>query len=305
MKGIRIPPRFPGIRSCSRAAAIYACLLCLQGCAVLQPDTALVSPFVPADLVAASADECLSTPAFRDGRATRVTDPATADRVVIDPDAIELFNWNIGKGGRAKWAAELARLAGEADIVTLQEAPLSNPGWAAAKDERVHAFAPGYATRQSSTGVMTVSAARPLRQCNLSSREPLIRSPKATLITEYALLGRDQTLLVVNIHAINFAPGLRAFERQLGMAADVVARHDGPVIVAGDFNTWRPARQKHVDERLDALELRPVAFAVDRRKRFFGQALDHVYVRGLYVVTATSYASRASDHNPMRVRLSM
>ena len=63
---------------------------------------------------------------------------------------------------------------------------------------------------------MTVSTAVPLVQCNLSAREPLLRTPKATLVTEYALAGRQDTLLVINIHAVNFTLGLGAFEAQLG-----------------------------------------------------------------------------------------
>jgi len=223
----------------------------------------------------------------------------------IDPSAIELVNWNVQKGRHADWAAEFKAFSRAADIATLQEAPLNHSAWKAAEVSHAFAFAPGYETRRSPTGVMTLSETAPLRQCNLKSREPLLRSAKATLVTEYALLGLAETLLVVNIHSINFAPGLDAFRAQLAIALRVVEQHDGPVIFAGDFNTWRPARRRHVDRQLMLLSLEPVGFAVDRRKRFLGQALDHVYVRGLRVSTATSYATRVSDHGPMRVRLVM
>jgi endonuclease/exonuclease/phosphatase (EEP) superfamily protein YafD len=47
-----------------------------------------------------------------------------------------------------------------------------------------------------------------------------------------------------------------------------------------------------------------VEFDDDERKRVFGKPLDHVYVRGLDVRSATTHAIDTSDHNPMRVWLS-
>ena len=39
-------------------------------------------------------------------------------------------------------------------------------------------------------------------------------------------------------------------------------------------------------------------------KYLLGKPLDHVYVRGLKVIDATTIATQASDHNPMQVWLS-
>ena len=44
-------------------------------------------------------------------------------------------------------------------------------------------------------------------------------------------------------------------------------------------------------------------YDVDHRKRAFGQALDHIYVRGLQPIEATTRQVASSDHNPMSVRL--
>ena len=51
-------------------------------------------------------------------------------------------------------------------------------------------------------------------------------------------------------------------------------------------------------------KLQAVAFRLDVRKRFLGRPLDHVYVRGLKVIDATTVQTKASDHNPMQVWLS-
>ena len=41
----------------------------------------------------------------------------------------------------------------------------------------------------------------------------------------------------------------------------------------------------------------------DHRKLAFGKPLDHIYVRGLQVIDATTFRVDSSDHNPMLVRL--
>ena len=269
--------------------------LVVPGCAGLPQAAVAVDPVAPVHALAHDADSCEIGPESTGAKASES----------LDPYWIELLNWNIEKGGSADWGSELYELGVHADVLTLQEAPLVNPGWEDHVVETFHAFAPGYSTRRSPTGVMTVSTAVPLVQCNLSAREPWLRTPKATLVTEYALSGRYETLLVINIHAVNFTLGLQAFEAQLGAAADILERHDGPVIFAGDFNTWRQSRLTHLEVLIDSHGLAAVEFEDDDRKRFLGHPLDHVYVRGLEVVAAETHETRASDHNPMRVWLSI
>jgi len=150
--------------------------------------------------------------------------------------------------------------------------------------------------------VMTVSAAKPLTQCNLVSIEPWIRSPKATVITEYGLTNTDQTLLVVNIHALNFTFGVRDFRQQLRQAQSVLTHHAGPILLSGDFNTWHWRRSEIMIEMTDGLGLEKLAYDVDHRKRFFGQPLDQIYVRGLEVLEATTREVDSSDHSPMSAR---
>lgn len=267
----------------------------LGACAVQQADVARVTPAEPLHALYSDVDDC--------SLGARTTRPATAS--ALDPTAIDVVNWNVKKGSRAGWAGEFSSLSRTADVVTLQEAPLVHPGWAERPAERFHAFAPGFRTRRTPTGVMTISTSVPLVQCSMSVREPWLRSPKAVVATEYEVAGRSATLLVVNAHAVNFTVTLAAFERQLGKISRVLAQHDGAVILAGDFNTWRRARQSRLDELASGFGLRPIAFADDRRTRFLGLPLDHIYVRDLEVVRSESLESAASDHNPMRVRLAM
>jgi endonuclease/exonuclease/phosphatase family metal-dependent hydrolase len=112
-----------------------------------------------------------------------------------------------------------------------------------------------------------------------------------------------ETLLVINIHGINFTFGVDELEKQFLQARAVIDAHDGPVLFSGDFNTWRGQRTKVLDEMLAELGLTALEYDVDHRKRFLGEALDHIYVRGLYSEHATTLDSKASDHNPMAVHL--
>lgn len=218
---------------------------------------------------------------------------------------IQVLNWNIAKGRHSGWESDLAHLAHEADLVVIQEAKLEYDIPQLIGAESCWTFAPGFTRPDHSTGVMTLSRARTVNHKRHSHREPWIRLPKAALTSEYRLLGMEETLLVANIHAINFTAGIRSFRKQLEGVFDELAAHDGPIICSGDFNTWRRKRLSIVDHAIDQLELLPVRFTSDNRKQAFGMALDHMFVRGLRKKTAAVRPVCSSDHNPMTVTLSV
>ncbi len=241
------------------------------------------------------------------------TDPDSCSRQLVgsnpsqydelDSRDIRIVNWNIQKGRDPQWMADLATFTGEADVMIFQEASLNSTAWDIVATHHYRSFAPGHRTSRSVTGVITLSAAEPLTQCNLVSIEPWLRTPKATMITEYGLTDTDQTLLVVNIHAINFTLGTADFQEQIRRALSVIDEHLGPILLSGDFNTWHRRRSKILHEMAESLGLAKLDYDEDHRKRAFGQPLDHVYVRGLQVIEATTTRVRSSDHNPISVRL--
>ncbi|MGI9202499.1 MAG: endonuclease/exonuclease/phosphatase family protein [Woeseiaceae bacterium] len=221
----------------------------------------------------------------------------------LDSENIRLLNWNIRKGGDPNWTIDLADFQGDPDLMFFQEASLGSSAWGVVTDDLYHSFSPGYRSRRSLTGVMTVSTAKPLTQCNFVTVEPWIRTPKATVITEYGLTETNQTLLVVNIHAVNFTFGTRGFQEQIRQAQSVLDDHAGPILLSGDFNTWRRRRSEILVEITDSLGLETIQYDEDNRKRVFGQPLDHIYVRGLEVLEATTRNVTSSDHNPMSARV--
>jgi endonuclease/exonuclease/phosphatase (EEP) superfamily protein YafD len=134
------------------------------------------------------------------------------------------------------------------------------------------------------------------------SIEPWLRSAKATVITEYGMADTDQTLLVANIHALNFTFGLHDFHEQIRRVQSVMTNHSGPILLSGDFNTWHWRRSASVNQITDSLNLEVLSYDEDHRKRFLGQPLDHIYIRGLEVLQATTQDVDSSDHNPMSAR---
>ena len=217
----------------------------------------------------------------------------------LDPENIGLFVWNIHKNEHADALDDLASMAGDMDLVLLQEASLAHLPHDRLNQADYWSFAPGYRTVEALTGVMTISSVEPLTHCFMRHQEPWLRSPKAISVTEFALLGTQQTLAVVNIHGVNFTIGVSAFEQQLEKIRTVIANHDGPVIIAGDFNTWNDKRVERVNRLSAQLGMTELAFAVDNRVTPFSHTLDRVLVRGLQVIDATTEVVDSSDHNPL------
>jgi endonuclease/exonuclease/phosphatase (EEP) superfamily protein YafD len=223
----------------------------------------------------------------------------------LDGSAIRLLNWNIQKERQLIWDEEFQSRTSQTDLVLMQEASLRHDTIEGIDSSKHWSFAPGYTLDGEITGVMTLSRSRPLTQCSFVTLEPLLRTPKATSVTEYALSGSDETLVVVNIHAVNFSWGTGAFREQFAQVQDVLKDHEGPIILSGDFNTWRKRRIEIVDEIAASLSLESVTFGYDQRVRIFGNVLDHIFVRGLSPVDADTEVVKTSDHNPMSVTLKL
>jgi len=226
-------------------------------------------------------------------------------QATLDPDKIDVFVWNIHKNQHPNALGDLIDMAGDMDLVLLQEASLAHSPDGRLQNAAYWSFAPGFRTAESLTGVMTISTVQPLAHCFILVQEPWLRTPKAISITEFALSGSDETLVVVNIHGVNFTIGVSDFERQLEDIHIVIENHDGPVIVAGDFNTWNNRRVERLDHLSDQLGMTELIFAVDNRVTPFFHTVDRVLVRGLRVIDATTHVVDSSDHNPLAVTLAL
>jgi endonuclease/exonuclease/phosphatase (EEP) superfamily protein YafD len=220
----------------------------------------------------------------------------------LQPQKLKVFIWNSYKGKMEGWLDDFFDLSDEHDIVLLQEAYLDddlltfleNSDWS-------WNTATTFRYRKIETGVLTASWVIPDLHCSFQIVEPWIRTPKAVLISRYGLSGTDEKLVVANVHLINFTLNLKAYKDQLDRLKSVLEHHDGPLIIAGDFNTWSEKRSRLVLELMDELHLQPVTFKKDERSMVLGNRVDHVFYRELAVSAAEGIDTKTSDHNPMSV----
>jgi endonuclease/exonuclease/phosphatase (EEP) superfamily protein YafD len=239
---------------------------------------------------------------------------------VLDPRReLVIVSWNVHKGLDPRVPAELAALVRDehVDVFALQEArpELQLPeGFAGHHAQSYRSVGTG--VRE---GVLTVATADPLEALRLRSprRELFVLTPKAALISRFATLS-GEPLTVLNVHGLNFDPGGHLLDGQLIDLAQRASHYDGPMIVAGDFNTWNAPRLQAVRElaeRLRLVEVEP-SDGMGRKGRFgnasFERALrldrrlhlDRIYVRGFQRVSARWLERcQASDHVPLLAKL--
>jgi endonuclease/exonuclease/phosphatase (EEP) superfamily protein YafD len=231
-----------------------------------------------------------------------VVHEAAAD--ALDPAAIRILTWNLHKQDNAGWQHDLSAFVAHNDIVLLQEAVLDPALRGVVEGGGMRwVMASSFLFGQRDIGVVSAARKAPLASCTLRAQEPLIRLPKSAVITWFRLRGSDATLAVVNVHAINFALTLRGYRAQLFALADALAAHRGPIVFAGDLNTWTAARGEVMRDVAARLALQEVRLREDRRSLFLGKQLDHIYVRGLMLVDAEAIPVHSSDHNPVRATL--
>jgi len=222
---------------------------------------------------------------------------------VVDNSArLDLLVWNIYKQNKPNWKEQLAKLSQGKQLVLLQEASMtseltewiSEQGWFGSQVDAFKAF-------DTSAGVLNLSLTTPSKACAYTELEPWLRLPKSALYALYPLSSGER-LAVVNIHAINFTYGTAEYHRQLSALTKELAKHQGPIIVAGDFNSWSEERFSVMSKALASLGLQEVAYQPDHRTQFVtGLPLDHVFYRGLVLEKAEASISDASDHNPILV----
>lgn len=220
----------------------------------------------------------------------------------LDPLGFTVVNWNTCKGKRTGWDRDLVQLILPGDVILLQEGHLTSQ---LCDLLRAHDFnldlATAFTWNDAETGVLTAARIKPDFLCSFREKEPISSIPKTVLITRYPIAGTDMSLLVANVHMVNFSIELSAYRRQLEKTEQILARHRGPVILSGDLNTWNKKRMAAVSDIAARLNMQQVNFTDDHRSIFMGRPVDHIYYRGLIPVASTTTRVTSSDHNPMQV----
>jgi len=150
-------------------------------------------------------------------------------------------------------------------------------------------------------GVLTASTAesKSSRAYLSKSRESLIGPHKSLMLSQFSFADGSE-LLVLNLHAINFREN-QSYAREVDLFLEYLRDYDGPLIVAGDFNSWNRERQLKIAKGRKALSLKSVPFRQKQKiKSFMGYTLDFIFYRGLELLDSEVVDGQGlSDHNPL------
>jgi len=220
----------------------------------------------------------------------------------LDSEGFTLVTWNLQKSQKEGWIEDLSSLTAGADIVLLQEALLSTDlSRLLAGTDKHWDLAPAFVYRNDPVGVLTASKITPLIRCMLRIQEPMLKVPKSILMTHYLFEGGSPHLVVVNLHGINFSLETVSY-RNLWLSLEMIlVPYAGPLIIAGDFNTWSKARLTIVEQTMARLGLKAISFTEGSPTTFFGNTLDHIYYRDLIPLVTNVPQVQSSDHFPLQV----
>lgn len=228
---------------------------------------------------------------------------------------IKAFIWNIKKAGLSHWQTEFERFGKNQDLILLQEAyqterfvstTRSFPGvrW----DMGISFLYRRY--NDQATGTMIGSVVEPTEVTvkHTPDLEPVVNTPKAMTFAKYPVENKQDELLVISVHGINIT-SFGSFKRHMAQAENIITKHNGPILFAGDFNTRTKARTKHLMDLISKYGFKTVEFKNGHHRmrwKFTNNYLDHSFVRGLSVKTAEVVGeSNGSDHKPMFVEFSV
>jgi len=232
--------------------------------------------------------------------------PVMSEHIVsnrgLDPERINFLTWNIYKGNGEGWQKDLAKFAKNHDVMAIQEATLDQEFTGLLESNDFNwIMNSAFQLNGTTAGVMTVAHLNAVYSCGMKVKEPIMRIPKSTLVSYYDIEGSDEKLLVANIHGINFTLGTSVYHEQLEQLYDAVKGHHGPMIIAGDFNSWSDDRMLEVTHLVKRLSLSQIEYQINNKTHVFGKAIDHVFYRQLEPVSNHVWDVSSSDHNPVSV----
>lgn len=132
-----------------------------------------------------------------------------------------------------------------------------------------------------------------------SHREGMIRTRKSAICSSYSLSNGD-TILMLNLHAINFRE-TSVYCKEIERIFESVRHHRGPMIVAGDFNSWNKERMGFVMRKAEEMGLQQAEPECSHLIKCFREhRLDHIFFRGLRLSQSRVVdVGKLSDHNAL------
>lgn len=216
----------------------------------------------------------------------------------LNSTKLSILAWNIYKGRKSEFKKSFAALSKNRDLIMLSEATTGSPVVDSAKlpGYEWHLAASFNMKNDIATGTALGSQARPhnVHFYRTKDIEPFVKSPKATVLAEYAVPGSAKRLLAISIHGINWG-GDEALKRQLNIILPDLKAHNGPIVFAGDFNTKNPSRVALTKRILAQAGLKQAPWENPTKKK----QLDDAFTRGMTVKRARlihDYTDKGSDH---------
>jgi endonuclease/exonuclease/phosphatase (EEP) superfamily protein YafD len=222
------------------------------------------------------------------------------------PREFRVLVWNMFKGQKPGWGRDFQELMEGCHMALLQEAFFNSRSQSTFLEcgayEWVMAKSFTYGPERTATGVKTGCIASAQDKIHrLSPKKEFFLTPKAMLATAYKIEGAEKLLLVFNFHALNLV-SIESFSRHIAQIEEIAGQHDGPMILAGDFNTWTREKALRLRELAAGFGLEEVVFERRARFRHFGQHLDYVFYRGLELTAKEVRTDiKSSDHYPLCV----
>ena len=233
-----------------------------------------------------------------------------ASKAVMGPN-IEVLLWNVYKCKKKGWPIDFTTLINNKDLIILQEAIINSPFDSYFTKSALHQWIMARSFKDIKTnietGVKTGSTVAAQKHYFSASEysEPISKTKKMLLATLYPLNITGQSLLVVNSHLINFV-SFKKFKAHLDQVFNTLEHHDGPILLAGDFNTWNKKRLKYFNVLAISFSLIEVQMIRQPRLNHLFKHLDHIYCRGLTVIDAHVHTEiQTSDHYPISLSLNI
>lgn len=216
----------------------------------------------------------------------------------------QILVWNIYGGSKDGFQSDASNLMTHADIAIFQEANLASElsdflkqtdfGWQ---------HATSFKWGKKKMGVATGSQTRPTKITPLKSlhREVGFTSRKTSLALYFNIQGEAHQLLILNTHSINFQT-TGVYQKELDHILRLVKNHQGPVILAGDFNSWNLERYQYLIEQTNLHGLDQIKFQKSPTSSPLNKnlPLDHIFYKGLKLKSSEVRDEiESSDHLPL------
>lgn len=232
-----------------------------------------------------------------------------ATQISLNPsEEYTVLSWNIEKTKDKSFYRDFNQLKNNGlDIVHFQESLLTEEfqnlvetsplNWSTAVSFKIF--------KNLKTGISVGSRflIKKIKSFKSPDTEPITKTPKVSLFSYVKIQGTNTTLLLANVHLINFV-SIQKFKNHLNQIILEISKHDGPVIFAGDFNSWSENRKRYIMKVTRTLSLNLVDFP---RLLFYETfRLDHFFVRGITVTHKKILTHiKSSDHYPLLIKFKL